>query len=32
VVFEGADDLIGNVFDVQIAKANGFSLYGTPAL
>ena len=32
VVFEGANDLIGNIFDVQIARANGFSLYGTLAL
>jgi tRNA-2-methylthio-N6-dimethylallyladenosine synthase len=32
VVFEGGDDLIGNIFDVHIARANGFSLYGTPAL
>ena len=32
VVFEGNDDLTGNLFDVHIAKANGFSLYGTPAL
>jgi tRNA-2-methylthio-N6-dimethylallyladenosine synthase len=31
VVFEGPDDLTGNIFDVQIAHANGFSLYGTPA-
>ena len=32
VVFEGDDDLAGKLFDVHIAKANGFSLYGTPSL
>jgi tRNA-2-methylthio-N6-dimethylallyladenosine synthase len=32
VVFEGGDEFIGELVDVQIEKANGFSLYGTPAL
>ena len=32
VVFEGDNELIGNLFDVQITQANGFSLYGLPAL
>src|SRR6059036_1634468 len=30
VVFEGDDELIGELVDVQIERANGFSLYGTP--
>jgi tRNA-2-methylthio-N6-dimethylallyladenosine synthase len=32
VVFEGNEDLKGKFFDVNITQANGFSLYGTPAL
>jgi tRNA-2-methylthio-N6-dimethylallyladenosine synthase len=32
VVFEGKENLAGNIFDVHITQANGFSLYGTPAL
>lgn len=32
VVFEGRDDLAGEIFDVDITQANGFSLYGTPNL
>ncbi len=32
VVFEGGNELVGELVDVQIEKANGFSLYGTPAL
>jgi tRNA-2-methylthio-N6-dimethylallyladenosine synthase len=32
VVFEGSDEFIGELVDVQIEKANGFSLYGTPVL
>ncbi|HJT82687.1 MAG TPA: tRNA (N6-isopentenyl adenosine(37)-C2)-methylthiotransferase MiaB [Chthoniobacterales bacterium] len=32
VVFEGNDDLAGNIFDVHITQANGFSLCGTPNL
>ena len=32
VVFEGADDFIGQLLDVRIERANGFSLYGTPVL
>jgi tRNA-2-methylthio-N6-dimethylallyladenosine synthase len=30
VVFEGTDNLIGQLLDVRIERANGFSLYGTP--
>ena len=30
VVFEGRDDLIGAMVDINIKQANGFSLYGTP--
>jgi len=30
VLFEGADDLVGTLVDVQIERATGFSLYGTP--
>ena len=29
-VFEGDNDLIGELVDIQIERANGFSLYGTP--
>jgi tRNA-2-methylthio-N6-dimethylallyladenosine synthase len=29
-VFEGRDDLIGELVDVRVEQANGFSLYGTP--
>jgi tRNA-2-methylthio-N6-dimethylallyladenosine synthase len=29
-VFEGDNELIGELVDVQIERANGFSLYGTP--
>ena len=32
VVFEGTDNLIGQLLDVRIERANGFSLYGTPVL
>jgi tRNA-2-methylthio-N6-dimethylallyladenosine synthase len=32
VIFEGAPRHIGEVFDVQIERTTGFSLYGTPAL
>jgi tRNA-2-methylthio-N6-dimethylallyladenosine synthase len=32
VVFEGGENLAGEIFDVHITQANGFSLYGTPAL
>lgn len=31
-VFEGGDELIGELIDVRIERANGFSLYGTPLL
>jgi tRNA-2-methylthio-N6-dimethylallyladenosine synthase len=30
VVFDSAKDRIGEIFDVAIERANGFSLYGTP--
>jgi tRNA-2-methylthio-N6-dimethylallyladenosine synthase len=30
VVFEGSDDLIGEMVDITIKKANAFSLYGIP--
>jgi len=30
VVFEGTEKLIGQLVDVQIRQANGFSLYGIP--
>jgi tRNA-2-methylthio-N6-dimethylallyladenosine synthase len=29
VVFEGDDDLVGELVDLRIERANGFSLYGT---
>jgi tRNA-2-methylthio-N6-dimethylallyladenosine synthase len=29
---EGTDDLVGELVDVRIERANGFSLYGTPVL
>ena len=32
VVFEGGDELVGELVDVRIKRANGFSLYGTPIL
>ena len=32
VVFEGGENLAGEILDVHITQANGFSLYGTPAL
>jgi tRNA-2-methylthio-N6-dimethylallyladenosine synthase len=31
VVFEGCDELVGELVNVRIEQANGFSLYGTPA-
>jgi len=30
VVFEGSEKLIGEVVDVRVRRANGFSLYGSP--
>ncbi len=30
VVFEGSEKLIGEIVDVQLQRANGFSLYGAP--
>ena len=32
VVFEGGEKLIGDLVDVQVQRANGFSLYGMPLL
>jgi len=30
VIFEGGDELVGELVDVQIERASGFSLYGAP--
>ena len=30
VVFEGDNELVGELVDVEIERANGFSLYGSP--
>jgi len=30
VVFEGGENLIGEIVDVQVQRTNGFSLYGSP--
>jgi tRNA-2-methylthio-N6-dimethylallyladenosine synthase len=30
VLFEGSEDLVGSLVDVEIERAAGFSLYGTP--
>src|SRR5438552_16058657 len=30
VVFEGGNELVGELLDVEIERANGFSLYGSP--
>jgi tRNA-2-methylthio-N6-dimethylallyladenosine synthase len=32
VVFEGDEELSGELIDVRVQQANGFSLYGTPVL
>jgi tRNA-2-methylthio-N6-dimethylallyladenosine synthase len=32
VVFEGKSEHIGQLFDIHVAQANGFSLYGTPVM
>jgi tRNA-2-methylthio-N6-dimethylallyladenosine synthase len=32
VVFEGGDELVGDIVDVRVQQANGFSLYGTPVM
>jgi tRNA-2-methylthio-N6-dimethylallyladenosine synthase len=32
VVFEGETDHIGEIFNVHVQRANGFSLYGTPVV
>ena len=31
VVFEGSQDLVGELVSIRVQQANGFSLYGTPA-
>jgi tRNA-2-methylthio-N6-dimethylallyladenosine synthase len=32
IVFEGEPQLAGQLFDIRIAEATGFSLYGTPVM
>jgi tRNA-2-methylthio-N6-dimethylallyladenosine synthase len=32
VIFEGSARHLGEVFEVQIERSSGFSLYGTPAV
>jgi tRNA-2-methylthio-N6-dimethylallyladenosine synthase len=32
VVFEGEREHVGEIFDIHVAQANGFSLYGTPVM
>ena len=32
VVFEGGADRVGQIFNVHVQQANGFSLYGTPVV
>jgi tRNA-2-methylthio-N6-dimethylallyladenosine synthase len=32
VVFEGNEEVIGEIVDVHVQRSNGFSLYGTPLL
>ena len=32
VIFDGGERHVGEVFDVEIERAGGFSLYGTPAI
>jgi len=32
VVFEGGDELVGEIVDVRVQQANRFSLYGTPVM
>jgi tRNA-2-methylthio-N6-dimethylallyladenosine synthase len=32
VVFEGEPNMIGEIIDVHVQRANGFSLYGAPLL
>jgi tRNA-2-methylthio-N6-dimethylallyladenosine synthase len=32
VVFEGMPEHVGEIFDIHVAQANGFSLYGTPVM
>ena len=32
VVFEGTREHVGQIFDIHVAQANGFSLYGTPVM
>jgi tRNA-2-methylthio-N6-dimethylallyladenosine synthase len=30
VVFEGGEDCVGELVDLRVERANGFSLYGAP--
>jgi tRNA-2-methylthio-N6-dimethylallyladenosine synthase len=32
VIFEGGQRLVGEIFEVEITRSTGFSLYGTPAI
>jgi tRNA A37 methylthiotransferase MiaB len=32
VVFEGKPEHVGEIFEVTVKQANGFSLYGTPVV
>jgi len=32
VVFEGKPEHVGQLFEIRVAQANGFSLYGTPVM
>jgi tRNA-2-methylthio-N6-dimethylallyladenosine synthase len=32
VVFEGGPEHVAQIFQVSVQQANGFSLYGTPAV
>jgi len=32
VIFEGGERFVGQVFEVQILRSTGFSLYGDPAI
>jgi tRNA-2-methylthio-N6-dimethylallyladenosine synthase len=32
VVFEGKREQVGQIFDIRVVQANGFSLYGTPVM
>ena len=32
IIFEGSERHVSEVFDVQIERSSGFSLYGNPAV